>query len=1218
MNTAPIKSFARISRLNLCEAVSNQLKYWGFDEKGNIHEQPVSVAGGYSFRGNVYNDVTVVPKWENLRRKVSASKESFKDVVEEAAYTWFNRLTAIKILEENQFIAPVLRFREGSTVPEILQQAKAGNHTVTNTAQLKNLQEALLNNQDEKAFAILIIDYCAKNQLLKEIFGKINDYTEILIPQNLLSPNGFLGLLNDEKNISEADFREVELIGWLYQFYIADKKDEVFAGFKKNKKARPEDIPAATQIFTPKWIVSYMVENTVGKMYLDFEEQSVLKTEMKYLVENEDDKNPALIQDITQLTLIDPACGSGHILVTGFAWLFKMYREQGYAAKAAVEHILHHNLFGLDLDDRAMQLARFAVLLKAAQQLEQITAGQGTEFLAQKAIPIPHVYAFPETHHFTSEEIALFTENKSVNEIFTALNLLQQGKNIGSALKLTLSDEAREVLETNRKIWDADAEKGILDIEKTGIWENLKTYVEVALVLTKKYAAVVANPPYMGQKSMNGELKDYVNRHYPMTKADLMTVFMEVIPNLTKDDCSFALINLPSWLFLSTFENMRKFYLENFQIDSLLHMGRGIFGIDFGSVAFTIKKQNSKNKVGSYFRLHERNFQHIYYEDIEKLFLYSNGNENYKYDFSLYRDEEGVSKIPVNGTLEGQKLFYSKIPQTNFDKIPGSPIAYWVSEKIIFSFENDEPFDNLGNPRVGMQTSNNDLFLKRWFEINYLDFPGNRLNKKWIKYIKGGNFRRWYGNLEFLLRYENDGSLLKKTKNATLLDEKFLELEKCTWNDIASRDFNCRLVPADTFYDISGHCFFPNEEKKYQLIALANSKFFNSTIQLLNPTLHFQVGDVKKIPVNENVLTDLKIKDFSKTSISYSKTDWDSRETSWDFALNPLVAQNANSLPAAFSAWQQKVSSDFFQLHQNEEELNRIFIEIYGLQDELTPEVALKDITILQDELKADDLNALEDSFRNSEKEVLLPFQQDVVVSQLMSWLIGVLLGRYRLDKTGLHIAHPNPTEEETAAYSVENVAIPFTLAIDDDAIIPLMGSNCAFPDDAVRRIEDLVYHIWGAKSQQENMNFINRSLGMPLEKWITEKFWDHHISGKMYKKKPIYWLFCSNPKKPQQSAFRVLVYMHRMDEYTVQKVMRQYLHPQQEYLRSKYEEMQAREALLTTAEKREFENLQKQQHELKEYNEALKKLADLQISFDLDDGVSVNYAKFAGIVAVI
>ncbi|UBB90909.1 BREX-1 system adenine-specific DNA-methyltransferase PglX [Candidatus Kaistella beijingensis] len=1187
MNTAPIKSFARISRLNLCEAVSNQLKYWGFDEKGNIHEQPVSVAGGYSFRGNVYNDVTVVPKWENLRRKVSASKESFKDVVEEAAYTWFNRLTAIKILEENQFIAPVLRFREGSTVPEILQQAKAGNHTVTNTAQLKNLQEALLNNQDEKAFAILIIDYCSKNQLLKEIFGKINDYTEILIPQNLLSPNGFLGLLNDEKNISEADFREVELIGWLYQFYIADKKDEVFAGFKKNKKARPEDIPAATQIFTPKWIVSYMVENTVGKMYLDFEEQSVLKTEMKYLVENEDDKNPALINDITELTLIDPASGSGHILVTGFAWLFKMYREQGYAAKAAVEHILHHNLFGLDLDDRAMQLARFAVLLKAAQQLEQITAGQGTEFLAQKAIPIPHVYAFPETHHFTSEEIALFTENKSVNEIFTALNLLQQGKNIGSALKLTLSDEAREVLETNRKIWDADAEKGILDIEKTGIWENLKTYVEVALVLTKKYAAVVANPPYMGRKSMNGELAGYLDKNYPNSKSDLFAVFIEKMMELVKDDARMGCITMESWMFLSSYEKLRKSLIDKYSIVSLGHFGWHILGIAFGTAMVVLEK--SKNiKIGEY--------SYLKIEDVDR-------EINVPYVFPK-KD---------NGR-------YARIPQTNFDKIPGSPIAYWVSEKILSLFSSNLLGDQ-GEIITGLTTGNNNVFLKVWSEIsknsialNLQDISEYTADRKWIPYTKGGGFRKWFGNHEFLVDWsrKNEFNRSKTTLQYLYFKQGF------TWSFITAGKFNARYLPSGFIWDVAGSPAIFNSDilNKYAL-ALVNSSFAQDILEIYNPTMNYQSIDVQNIPFKSSDKIS-NAANLTTENIFLSKTDWDSRETSWDFAINPLVAQNTDSLPAAFSAWRQKVSADFFQLHQNEEELNRIFIEIYGLQDELTPEVALKDITILQDELKADDLNALEDSFRNSEKEVLLPFQQDVVVSQLMSWLIGVLLGRYRLDKTGLHIAHPNPTEEETAAYPVENVAIPFTLEIDDDAIIPLMGSNCAFPDDAVRRIEDLVYHIWGAKSQQENMNFINRSLGMPLEKWITEKFWDHHISGKMYKKKPIYWLFCSNPKKPQQSAFRVLVYMHRMDEYTVQKVMRQYLHPQQEYLRSKYEEMHAREALLTTAEKREFENLQKQQHELKEYNEALKKLADLQISFDLDDGVSVNYAKFAGIVAVI
>lgn len=1205
MNTNRIKSFAKQARIQLYKGVINQLLFWGFDDKGNVNAEPEAIPGGFTFRGTVYNDVATVPKWKKLQEKIQKTKESIKDVTEEAAYTWFNRLAAIKILEENNFIDPVLRFQDGSLVPMILQQAKAGQHAVTNTVQKANLQEALLQNDDEKAFAILITQYCNTHPLLKEVFGHLDDYTEILIPNDLLTADGFVAILNDESNIAPEDFKEVELIGWLYQFYISDRKDEVFKGFKANKKARAEDIPAATQIFTPKWIVNYMVENTVGKIYLDYEEDSELKNQMKYLVENETDGINPLIDDITHLTLIDPACGSGHILVTGFEWLYKMYREQGYGAKQAVESILKNNLYGLDLDDRAMQLSRFAILLKAAQQLENASRGEGKTLLGNTLAVLPHVYAFPEEHGFVSDEVATFTNNQYVKEIYQTIDLLRQGKNIGSALKLSLPQEAIEILKQQYQKWQQKYIAGTLDLEQQAIWANLKSYVEVALVLTQQYAAVVANPPYMGQKSMNGALKDYVNTHYPMTKADLMTIFMEVIPNLTKDNFHFALINLPSWLFLSTFEKMRDHYLTNYHIDSLLHMGRGIFGIDFGSVAFAIQKQSSnENSRGSYFRLHERNFQHIYFEDIEKLFLYSNGKIDYKYDFTQYRDDEGVSEIPKDGTAIGKQIFYPNIPQTNFEKIPGSPIAYWLSSTSISLFENKNISDYF-NAGGRLKTHNNDLYIRFHWEVN-------KSFNNWLKIENGGDKRKWYGNLLELANWSESARNFYE-KNGGLFNLKYLDQVGVCWNIISSKGASFRIKNIGFGYTSASPVIFSDKTDVYFVLALLNSKYASITLNTLNPTINTTSGVVLDIPlitkkINEEIVQD---------NISISKTDWDSRETSWDFEQNPLLSQQQTSLSLSYQTWQEKISRDFFQLHTNEEELNRIFIEIYGLQEELTPEVALKDITILQDELKADELTALESAYRAGEA-VVLPVQKEVVISQLLSYLVGCMLGRYRLDKKGLHIAHPNPSEEELAAYEVAAAALPFTFTIDDDAILPLMGSACAFPDDAVKWIEDILHRIYGDESHIQNLNFIDDALGMKLDKWMTEKFWPYHISGTQYKKKPVYWLFSSNPKKPQTAAFRVLVYMHRMDGYTVQKVMRNYLHPHQEYLRNQFEALKENEANLSKSELKTFENLQKQMIELREYNEVLKDLAAQQITFDLDDGVTVNYAKFEGAVAVI
>ena len=1182
MNTNKIKSFAKQARIQLYKGVTNQLLFWGFDDKGNVNAEPESLPGGFDFRGVIYNDVTTVPKWRKLKEKIQKSKESFKDVTEEAAYTWFNRLAAIKILEENNFLDPVLRFQEGSQVPMILQQAKSGQHAISNAAQKANLQEALVQNDDEKAFAILITQYCNTHPLLKEVFGHLDDYTEILIPNDLLAADGFVAMLNNEENIAPEDFTEVELIGWLYQFYISDRKDEVFRAFDNDIKARAEDIPAATQIFTPKWIVNYMVENTVGKIYLDYEEDSDLKSQMKYLVENETNGKSHLIDDISQLTLIDPACGSGHILVTGFEWLYKMYREQGFGSKQAVESILKNNLYGLDLDDRAMQLSRFAILLKAAQQLENAAHGEGKTLLSNTLEVSPHVYAFPEEHGFVTEEIAMFTNNQYVKEIYQTIDLLRQGKNIGSALKLSLPAEAIVVLQEQYQQWQQKNKTGTLNIEQQGIWVNLKSYVEVALVLIQKYAAVVANPPYMGNGNMNGDLQLYLERQYRFTKYDLYSVFIEVVINLSKLNGKGGVIAPQSWMFTSRFQKLREFVIDKIQLNNILHLGIGTFGVDFGTASF-VYTSNCKNE----------HYKTIFF-DLSNFFKINDKELNF---------------------LENTKIIYEDYFIKKFELIPGNLFSYRFNDKIFDLFKNGDFLSKFCVTREGLTTGDNNRFLRNWFEIS------STTKNKWYPYAKGGGFRKWYGNKDLIINWEDDGYEVRnnKTLNGRIRSHNyngnFSFKLGVTWSAFSSTKPSFRLLQ-NSLFDSKGSSVFSNlaANTNYTL-AFLNSVVCTSFLDSLSENRDTKPGTISNIPfkleVNENINL------ISEKNIFFTKKDWDSRETSWDFEQNPLLAQQQASLSLAYQAWLEKVSKEFFQLHTNEEELNRIFIDIYGLQEELTPEVALKDITILQDELKADDLTALEPAYRAGET-VVLPIQKDLVISQLLSYLLGCMLGRYRLDKSGLHIAHPNPNEEELAAYEVTEAALPFTIQIDEDAILPLMGSACAFPDDAVKWAEDILHRIYGEESHTQNLNFIDDALGMKLDKWMTEKFWSYHISGNIYKKKPIYWLFTSNPKKPQTAAFRVLVYMHRMDGYTVQKVMRNYLHPHQEYLRNQYEVLKENEANLSKLELKTFENLQKQMTELKAYNEVLKEMAAQQITFDLDDGVTVNYAKFVGAVAVM
>lgn len=1183
MNTNNIKSFAQQARLLLLEGVRQRLMYWGFDAKGNNSETLETTHGGYIFRGEIHTDSTVPEKWNALRKKIT-DKQSVNDVIEEAAYTWFNRLMAIKILEENQYLDPTLQFAEGVHTPMLVQNAKQGNHTITGSSNRSLLIDLLKENQEEQAFALLITDLCNKNKLLHDVFGRINDYTELLLPHNILQKDGLMDLINNG-HIEKEDYKEVELIGWLYQFYISDKKDEVFASFKKNKKARAEDIPAATQIFTPKWIVKYMVENTVGKIYLDYETDSALRSDMKYLVENDSDKNSTpIIDDITELTLLDPACGSGHILVTGFELLFEMYMEAGYTARNAVANILKHNLYGLDIDDRAMQLARFAVLLKGAELLKGNGNGISVsrEFMTNPTL-IPHIYSFPEEQTFESEELQSFLGANGQQfsaELKDALTLLYQGKNIGSALKIDLSDEAVAYIEKQYNDWQQKQETSELDIQQTDIWNRLQPMLDVLLVLAKKYSAVVANPPYMGQKSMNEDLKKYLNVNYPLSKSDLFAVFIEAMTNMLQENARVGCITMESWMFLSSYEKLRHHIIDNYSIVSLAHFGWHILGIAFGTAAMIL--ENSNNLI-------KGEYSYLTIDDVDRI-----------------KNEPYVFPKKDNGR-------YAVTPQTNFSKIPGSTIAYFLSDKVLEIFVKEPPLVDFAFPKQGLATSDNKRFRRDWPEVNFLKTTITSSEEKWVPYNSGGGYRKWYGNQFYLVNWENNGEEIRNFEKSVVRSPQYYFKECISWSKIASGGLGVRAFPKGFIFDVAGCSIFEKKEGyNIFLLGLLNSKLKNVLIESIAPTLNYEVGQISNVPVKFK--QDSSLTSLINECVLYSKSDWDSRETSWNFLHSPLLNEST-SLNNAYKLWEEDVTKDFFQLHSNEEELNRIFIDIYGLQDELTPDVALKDITILQDELDRNALDHIESIFREQGKEAIsLPIDKAEVISQFISYAIGVFMGRYRLDKPGLNIAHPNPTEEETASYSYNG----HTINIDEDGVIPLMGRDCAFPDDALNRTTDLVHAIWGEESLTENINFIHNALGMDLHRWLTERFWDYHISGKMYKKKPIYWLFSSNVKRPQNAAFKVLVYMHRMDKYTISKIQRNYLYPHQEYISGKIERLVANEANLSREDLKQLELLRKWEIECRDYNEVLKELAYKEIEFDLDDGVTENYKLFGNAVAVI
>lgn len=1179
MNT---KTFAQQARRLLIDGVAKKLLYWGFDTKGNILETPQKVSGGYSFRGDVFDDPNVLRLWESL--KYAVQNKTIEVVVEEAAYTWFNRIMALRIMAKNGYEPALLVNAEGlEHTPVLLQKARQGQYSFLNTSEQERLKKIIGDySKDQEAFSILLVGYCHSNTMLNNVFGKIDDYTELLLPDNMLQDSGFLHLLNTTDAISDAEYQEVELIGWLYQFYISEKKDDVFKSFKKGKKAEAKDIPAATQIFTPNWIVKYMVQNTAGKIWLDKHPNSLLRASMKYLAENESSgsssaeriENKAIINNVEELTLIDPAAGSGHILVEGFDLLYQMYKEEYYTPEEAVESILKNNLFGLDIDDRAAQLATFAILLKAAKYYRDIFS-KGW---------LPNVYAMPEEKSFSLQEIKDFLGTDGVayiEELEAALRLMKQAKNLGSVMKLSVSEEAQTFI---GKRFNELKEAEYLDINLQVILQSIKPYIPVLLLLTKKYTSVVANPPYMGQKNMNAALKNYVNAHYLRSKSDLFAVFIEVMIEMLQPQARVGCITMESWMFLSSYEKLRIHLLDNYSIASLAHFGYHIIGIAFGTATLILEK--SKNlKIGEY--------SYLTIEDVDR-------EKNIPFYFP----------IKDNGR-------YARIPQTNFIKIEGSPIAYWVSDQTRNIFANSKSFESIGMPRQGLGTTDNDRFVRDWTEVdlNKVQFDisdsiaAKVSKKKWFNYNKGGGFRKWYGSIESIVNWEYDGLEIKNAlvgKNPNIPRSENLYFKKgITWGLISSGSFSCRKVDNRGLFDVGGSMAFPPSNVEDFLIGFLNSKLSKEFLNIINPTMNYQVGDIKRLPIKYEERSD--ISRLSNQCVAVSKLDWDSREMSWNFVKSPLL-NTANSLEKAYQTWKEKATQDFLQLHTNEEELNRIFIEIYGLQDELTPRIALKDITILQDELNGKDLEKIEPIFREQgSTAITLPINRAEVISQFISYAIGLFMGRYRLDKPGLNIAHPNSTTEELTNYSYNNG----TIKIDEDAILPLMGKNCNFPDDALQQINQLLDTIWGHEARIENSNFIQECLGTTLEKFLVKEFFKYHC--KMYKNKPIYWLFSS-----KTGAFQVLVYMHRMNAFTVEKIRANYMLEHLKNLRSEESMLQANSATLNTQDAKRLDQIRKDLVECEAYDMELKNVADQQITFDLDDGVTANYTKFESVLAKI
>ncbi|RHK92324.1 BREX-1 system adenine-specific DNA-methyltransferase PglX [Phocaeicola plebeius] len=1213
MDTNRIKRFATEARNILKTGIAAKIMTLGFDRKGNVAEEhrPQLMQGGTLWNGKLYTE-GFYHQWMSLFNRVQ--EKGINEVYEEAAYTWFNRLCAIRILQKNNLCSPVLQYTDAARTPVIVDQARQG-HLPPMKEDLRQRIIELLDDDTKvtEQFALLITAWCHDNPIINQCFGSMADYTELLLPNNILTEGGFVDMLNHTEFITDEDFQSPELIGWLYQFYISERKDEVFA---KKGKFEADEIPAATQIFTPNWIVKYMVQNTVGRIYLDNNPyETALQKKWQYLVEPSE-KTPAesilRYEELTDLKVADLACGSGHILNECFDLLYDLYIAEGYGRGEAIENIFKHNLTGIDIDNRAKQLATFALLLKACQKNASFA----------DAHCLPHVWAMPkpwdeEKNGLVREFLPHFflgQENQThVNELIACFDLMQHADSLGSIMKFELSDSTQLLVKQTVEYW----------YNQNFIPEAIRAQLpafELILALTEKYHALVMNPPYMGAGSMNEVLSKYVKKNYSNSKTDLMAVFMEVCILHLYEKGKYGMINLPSWLFLSSFEALRKDLISNYHIDSLLHMGRGIFGIDWGSTCFIVTKAKSSAK-GVYFKLHQRTFQHIYFTHIGQLFLQVQKNHELKYDFTTYRDED-VTNIDVYNfkhSNNGLKLYFEP-NQSDFEKIPGCPIGYWISPNILRIFTSNLALSAVASPCVGLQTADNARFLRLWFEVSRsrIGFgfenaaSAARSGLKWFPITKGGPFRRWYGNMTYVVNWENNGKELKNFKGSVIRNEKrYFTLSGCTWSTISSGKPSFRYFDKSWLFETKGSVCFPNDENIiFILMGYLNSPITFACLQMLSPTLDYHEGPMGKIPF-KNIMDLESISTLACKNMKISKSDWDAHETSWDFQHNELLNMDVqipreelrlDSIEWRMEQYKKKWEQMFCQLHENEEELNRQFIEIYGLQDELTPDVPIDEITILQQGEVS-----FVPSAEGEDAPKVMKWNDDVIIKQLISYAVGCMMGRYRLDKPGLHIAHPEPTAEEIAPYSYHGRKYD----IDDDGILPLMNSDCGFSDNAPLRMADFVRIAFGEETQVENLNYMEQCLGKTLEQYFVKDFWKDH--KKMYQNRPIYWLFAS-----KKGTFQVIAYMHRMNAYTVERIRAKYLLPFIEHLEQETKKLDMRRAELTTKESKQLQTLQKQLDECREYHERLQVVAEQAISFDLDDGVVVNYAKFGDVLQKI
>lgn len=1208
MNKTAIKNFAIWARNKLIADVSYDARLIGITEDGIAKPLPQSFGGTqffdigtaepYSISGEAVRQRDKLIEVIQQKEKDTDYKTAYQYVIEEVAYTWFNRLIAIRFMEVNDYLPSHIRAlssESGKLEPDLVTTPFDAElpFTAEEEAQIFQLKQ---DNKLDEVFRILFLKQCnALNEILPALFEKTKNYTELLLSLSVIDQDGVVyHLIHD---ISEEDFNierggQVEIIGWLYQYYNTEPKAAAFA---KNGKITKEEIPAVTQLFTPDWIVRYMVENSLGRLWVEGHPDCGLKENWKYYLEEaqQEPEVQAKLAEIRKeyaalnpedIKLIDPCMGSGHILVYAFDVLMQIYESAGYSQRDAAKSILEHNIYGLDIDDRAYQLAYFAVMMKARQYNRRILNGENT----------CHVYAIQESNSINRAHLKYFgagmddiEKNAAKMQLEGLLDTLTDAKEYGSILNVESYN-----WDLLRRFVAAEDTAGQISMDSVGVEdtaEQLNRLIDIGETMARKYWVICTNPPYAGTSNLSANVNNFVKKNYPDSKADLFAVFIERCRQMTVNNGFQAMITQHAWMFLSSFEKLREKMMLTETVN-MAHLGARAFEEIGGEVVQTTAFVRCANHVegykGTYCRLIEPTSQ------------------------------QGKADMFISGQNQ------YRVGQISFSKIPGVPVAYWISPEVLKLFD-ERTVGSIADAKSGMTTTDNTRFLRLWEEVNcqkigfgYGNIADTQdMKYKWFPFCKGGDFRRWAGNESFVVNWFNNGEEIRvAAEGATggrLVNIDCALRECLVWTKISSANISLRMKKQGIFFSDAAPGVFANRETLYYLLALLNTKYANEIIKLINPTLNFVPGAVSSVPVKKDEKNKGKIIEIAEGNVQLSEQDWDSFETSWDFKKHPLL-QNVSTISEAFNQWQAECDDRFNQLKTNEEELNRIFIDIYGLQDELTPEVEDKDVTVRKADLQRD-------------------------IKSLLSYAVGCMFGRYSTYKDGLLFAgepyslqafvdkmNERPgtisAEELERAYRNEGIVVDEMFFPDADNVIPITDEEY-LDDDIVSRLCAWLKAVYGADTLEVNLDYIAKALGNKgstsreiIRNYFLNDFFKDHcqtysVTGSG--KRPIYWLFDSG----KQNGFKALVYLHRYTPDTIGNLRIDYLHKMQRVYESEINRMQdmmdhsgnARE--VAAASKRK-DKLAKQLKECREYDEKISHLALSRIELDLDDGVKVNYRK--------